>query len=92
MWNPFRKTKIKRYKRKSVRSSRTKYDQNYKINFSFLILDPSENLEIENIEVDIPARSMYDAKNKLKTFLERKISFHINDVEVSNFDDSEDFE
>lgn len=82
MWNPFKKIKIQNYKRKSLKEVRSKDNRLYRLHFSFLLLDDNDRHEIENLEIVIPARSAFDAKEKLMVFLKRKVGYHLYDIDV----------
>lgn len=89
LFKHFKKFRLKLYKKKKVKKSRTKEERNYKLNFDIIIQDKNDNLKYDNVEIEIPARSLFDAKNKLKDHLKRKLSFDLRWVEVLDDDEEE---
>lgn len=78
----FRRFRLRRYKRKSIREVRSEGESLYRLNFSFSLSDISgEDHKIENLIIDVPSMSAYDVKSKLGEILIEKIEFDINSIE-----------
>lgn len=80
MFRFFKNIKLIIYKKKKVKAERTKKERIWNLNFDLVIKDKNKSLRYDNIEIKIPARSLFDAKVKLREHLRRKVSFDINSV------------
>lgn len=84
----FRKLKLKRYKNKKVKESKTAFQRNYHIKFKIHVLD-EYNPQVSDTEYEmlIPAKAIFFAKRQLDKSIREKIT-----VEVTKFEELNDEE
>ena len=79
----FRKRKLGTYKKRKVNIQKMTGPKNYKVTFDIIIHDNEAPPEpIGPFEIEIPARAMYFAKEKLRMHLKNNIDIHVHDFEI----------
>jgi hypothetical protein len=78
----YRKLKLKRYKHRKIKQSKTSFDRNYFVRFKIRIEDEI-NPQVSNLiyEMVIPAKAAYFAKLFLERDIKNKLSVDIVDWE-----------
>jgi len=90
--NYFRRIRLKRYKNKKVKESKTPFQRNYCMKFKIHILD-EHNPQVSDIEYEmvIPAQAVFFAKMQLDKAVKEKIAVEVVDFEELNEEEHEQY-
>lgn len=80
--NYFRKLKLKRYKNRKIKESKTPFQRNYCMKFKIHILD-EYNPQVSDVEYEmlVPAQAVFFAKIQLDKAIKEKIAVEVVDFE-----------
>lgn len=90
--NYFRKLRLKRYKNKKVKESKTDFHRHYNMKFKIHISDEF-NPQVSDTEYEmiIPARAVFFAKRQLNNSIKEKIIVEVTDFEELNVQEYAEF-
>jgi hypothetical protein len=77
-----RRLKVKLYKRRKIKESKTNFHRNYHITFNIVINDEFNPQKIEKkFSMIVPGKAAYFAKRNLKECMIEKIDFNFIEIE-----------
>lgn len=88
----FRKTRLKMYKNKKIKESKTRHYRMYHIKFHLHIDDEyNPYLSEHEYEMVVPARAAYFAKKNLEKAIKEKIGVKVSEIEEMTEEEYETF-
>lgn len=93
----FRNLKLKRYKKKKIKESKTTHQRYYMVKFKIHV-DDNHNPQVSDLEYEmmVPAQAAFFAKRSVETDIQRKLRIEFTDCEeiedeqLDNFLDSKE--